>query len=83
MRTGQMIKSAFSFARSPHRTTNMSAYRGFAFSQEENGPVRPSQLVKVYDVTFEQPIPYTASANVNTDSNINTNTDTIEPDLLI
>ena len=63
--TARLLKSAFSFTRthSPSSVTGngqqqqqkQPTYRGFAFSQEENGVVRQSDLIRVYDTEFEKP----------------------------
>lgn len=50
--TARLLKSAFTFSRSqvPH-----TAYRGFAFSQEENGAVKQSDLIRKYDTDIDKP----------------------------
>jgi phospholipid-transporting ATPase len=54
--TARLLKSAFSFTRThPPPTTQQQTYRGFAFSQEENGVVRQSDLIRVYYSEFEKP----------------------------
>ena len=47
--TARLLKSAFSFTRVIPPPLQQPAYRGFAFSQEENGVVRQSDLIRAYD----------------------------------
>lgn len=46
--TVSLLKSAFSFTRTTPPPMQQP-YRGFAFSQEENGVVRQSDLIRAYD----------------------------------
>lgn len=45
--TARLLKSAFSFTR--NQPPPSQPYRGFAFSQEENGVVRQSDLIRAYE----------------------------------
>lgn len=50
--TARLLKSAFTFTRFQ---APPSAYRGFAFSQEENGAVKQSELIQQYDTNVDKP----------------------------
>lgn len=50
--TARLLRSAFSFTRTQ---VPAPAYRGYAFSQEENGPIRQSELIRVYDTNIDRP----------------------------
>lgn len=54
--TARLLKSAFSFTRSQPPPVQQQPYRGFAFSQEENGVVRQSDLIRTYDSDIDKPM---------------------------
>ncbi|RMZ95597.1 putative phospholipid-transporting ATPase IA isoform X3 [Brachionus plicatilis] len=53
--TARLLKSAFSFTRVPSNLDQNQRYRGFAFSQEENGVVRQADLIRVYNTNVDKP----------------------------
>lgn len=53
--TARLLKSAFSFTRVPSGVSQNQRYRGFAFSQEENGVVRQADLIRVYNTNVDKP----------------------------
>ena len=51
--TARLLKSAFSFTKVPAQQP--APYRGFAFSQEENGAVTQADLIRVYNTDINKP----------------------------
>ena len=53
--TARLLKSAFSFTRVPQIAVPTPRYRGYAFSQEENGAVTQADLIRTYNSADNKP----------------------------
>uniref|UniRef100_A0A915KVN2 Uncharacterized protein n=1 Tax=Romanomermis culicivorax TaxID=13658 RepID=A0A915KVN2_ROMCU len=54
--TARLLRHAFTFRRTASAVSmGQDLQRGFAFSQEENGVVTQSQIVRAYDSTKAKP----------------------------